>query len=556
MAGASDRPGASVPDSGEDGRPAGPCRGCGAPTVADQRYCLRCGALVGERRLDPLRLARGEAPFAEPDAGGAPVPGLVPVLAPAAPGEPEDDRRRISPIPLTAVAAVVIAAASGVAAGGSSVSAPRAYASGTPAPAATTATTPAPTPPADGGSSDAPATADAAATPDAAAPDTSEVAAADPETTADPPAADPPAADPPPTPDPPLGPESTAVGHVWLIALQGPGAAAAVDGLSGGGVQLTAATTLTRGPLANGLGLVAGAPPTPRTRAGCGDAVAGTAPAADDPCSLPATTASIPAALATAQKPWRAYFDVVPDGRPADAAVPAGACDLPAAGDAGGAALSARSPFAHLVGLRGGSCSAAIRSLGQLAGDVADAASTASFSYLALGGCGAPGGTPAPRPVGDQLRDALQTITTGPAYAQDGVVVVTTIDDAAANCAPGAAARSSRRAVVHGGQAGNAKAAARAFPGDPAAPAGAPSPTVVYSPWTPPGSTSATAYGALSVTRTIATVLGVPAPGAAADAAVPALGTDVLGRAAPGAAADSATTRARPRRAATPVSRR
>jgi hypothetical protein len=77
--------------------------------------------------------------------------------------------------------------------------------------------------------------------------------------------------------------------------------------------------------------------------------------------------------------------------------------------------------------------------------------------------------------------------------------------------------------------------------GAPAADAQA-RPTVVYSPWSPPGTTSDTAYGADAIARTTATALGVPAPGRAADPATPTFGTDVLGRAAPGA--EAAETRA------------
>ncbi|EHN11599.1 hypothetical protein PAI11_15240 [Patulibacter medicamentivorans] len=356
--------------------------------------------------------------------------------------------------------------------------------------------------------------------------------------------------------DPPLGPESTTIGHVWLVALQGPGAAEAVSAIGGGGVQLQGARTVTEGGLANALALTAGATPTPRTRSGCRDAqaaAAGAAPASDDPCALPAGTASIPAALGAAQRPWRAYLDAVPEGRAAGAAPPAGICDLPPAGDAAAIALSARSPFAHLTGLReGGACATAVRSLGQLDGDLADAGTTAVFSYLALGGCVPPGAPP--KPLADQLRDAVVSITTSRAYGQDGLLVVTTTDGAAPCGAPATPAQRAATGRWRRAATGNRAVHRAAFPGDPQAPAGVPSPTVVYSPWSEAGSTSTVAYDGFSIARTVATVLGVAAPGAAADGAVPTFGNDVLGRAAPGAT--DAESRAAAARTPTNVPRR
>jgi hypothetical protein len=55
-----------APILGESGEP---CRECGAPLAADQRYCLHCGARRGEARLDHTVYTREAAPVAP-----APVP--------------------------------------------------------------------------------------------------------------------------------------------------------------------------------------------------------------------------------------------------------------------------------------------------------------------------------------------------------------------------------------------------------------------------------------------------------------------------------------------------
>jgi hypothetical protein len=48
------------------------CPTCDAPVAPDQRYCLNCGARVGERRLDPLALLRTPELPERITAGGAP----------------------------------------------------------------------------------------------------------------------------------------------------------------------------------------------------------------------------------------------------------------------------------------------------------------------------------------------------------------------------------------------------------------------------------------------------------------------------------------------------
>ena len=63
------------------GEPNAPCRSCGSPLAADQRYCLHCGARRAEARLPFLDiLAQQASPGAGPAAAGrgpaAPPPGI------------------------------------------------------------------------------------------------------------------------------------------------------------------------------------------------------------------------------------------------------------------------------------------------------------------------------------------------------------------------------------------------------------------------------------------------------------------------------------------------
>jgi hypothetical protein len=423
-------------------------------------------------------------------------------------------------VPLTAAAAVLIAAGSGVLAGGASSRAPEAVALPGAAAAPATAAAPVAAPRTSSRSTEAAAddAPDAEPVVDPVAEESPAAPSASGGDEAPPPTGD---EVPPPTEDAPLGPESTAIGHVWVIALQGPDAAAAIAPVSGGGVTLERVTAPGRSALANGLALTAGLAPTPATDAGCAELVAGAVPDVASPCLQPAATPSIPGGLDLGRAPWRLYLDAVRIAPAADGTftAPAGACGPAPADDAAGRALAARSPVAHLAGVAS-TCATSVRGLDALAADVADPATAPAYSYLALGGC-APAPGPAV-PVADQLRDAVGTITASDAYQQAGLVVVTSVDATPAACGPSAVS------AVPAAGAPAADAQAR--------------PTVVYSPWSPPGTTSDTAYGADAIARTTATALGVPAPGRAADPATPTFGTDVLGRAAPGA--EAAETRA------------
>ncbi len=73
------------------------CRGCGAGTDVVQRYCLNCGARVGEPRLDFRRyLVAGESGAAQPAAAGAPA------------GEPPPQKPQRDFAPLAAAGGIAV----------------------------------------------------------------------------------------------------------------------------------------------------------------------------------------------------------------------------------------------------------------------------------------------------------------------------------------------------------------------------------------------------------------------------------------------------------------
>ncbi len=62
-----------APTLGPDGEP---CATCAAPLAGDQRYCLECGTRRGAPRLDPVALARGNAPGVVSGPGASGVAGV------------------------------------------------------------------------------------------------------------------------------------------------------------------------------------------------------------------------------------------------------------------------------------------------------------------------------------------------------------------------------------------------------------------------------------------------------------------------------------------------
>jgi hypothetical protein len=92
------------------GEPDAPCRTCGAPLAADQRYCLQCGTRRAEARLPFLEILKGQAPqgTAPRAASLAPPPGQHGALG----------RVSANAVAIAGVACLVLALGVGVLIGG------------------------------------------------------------------------------------------------------------------------------------------------------------------------------------------------------------------------------------------------------------------------------------------------------------------------------------------------------------------------------------------------------------------------------------------------------
>lgn len=77
---------------GKDGEP---CRECGAPLAADQRYCLNCGKRRGEPRIEFERLVPGAASANGTSPG---VPGVAGEGAPVQPPQAAGPQRDYTPL--------------------------------------------------------------------------------------------------------------------------------------------------------------------------------------------------------------------------------------------------------------------------------------------------------------------------------------------------------------------------------------------------------------------------------------------------------------------------
>jgi hypothetical protein len=384
-----------------------PCRTCGSPLAADQRYCLECGERHGPPRLDWKAMATGHAAAgplaAEHDDGvgpGLPSPRIAAalvlgvlafgaVLGNAAGPDAADAGHRPR---MTIVAGVAPAAA------------PAPVPASVPAPATTEppadeggASTPvadegdASTPGADDGAADqGDAPADTTAPEDASSGDA-------PAATDDDPSTDDGTTDNATAPAPQLPP----VKHVWVVALTGHsydesfGPASPAPYLS---QELRAQGTLLpwyhaagHDPAAGGVALLGGQK----------DA---TGPFDDKTVTLPDQLSSI-------GQSWRAYVE--------------GATTAVAAGDSPCSAApetQPRNPFLRFATITGGS-DCPIAEPAQLATDVAEGTSAPAFSYILPGP--AHDGSTSLADADAWLKATLPAILTSPAYADGGLVVVT-----------------------------------------------------------------------------------------------------------------------------------
>jgi phosphatidylinositol-3-phosphatase len=421
------------------GTPGEPCAECGAPLAGDQRYCLNCGARRGARRLDPIAVARGQGATAAPPR----QPPRRPRIA-AAPLE--------MPGPRAVGAAALAVLGFGIAAG--ALAGPRAgTASAGRRPIAIVVSPPAA----------APAPAPAATTPHphaapAPTPAPNEVAAAPPSSPA--PAAATPAPSAPAhkapahhhnkTPAKPTPPAP--VKHVWLVALANQGADALFGPQSTApylskqlvpkGLFLPNWFAISHGEAPNLIAAVSGQAPNPATQADCQQYVDFQNGSG---CVYPAKTATLADQLTGAGLTWRAYLEDegnVPAGLPASCRHPdLGQPDPWTAPRPGDASLTRRDPFVYFHSIiDSADCGTQVVGLDRLADDLKDPQQTPAFSYLAPNAChdgrdepcadGAPAGPPA---ADAWLQTVVPQILASKAYADGGLIVITSDQGAAAD---------------------------------------------------------------------------------------------------------------------------
>jgi hypothetical protein len=393
-----------------------PCRTCGSPLAADQRYCLECGERHGAPRLDWKAMVVGtaavDAPLAEQDDGigpGLPTPRIAAALVlgvlafgvvvghAAGPGAtPADAGGRAN---VTILAAAPVMPAPPVPA---------------PGPAAWPTTTP--QPPTDEG--DSVVLEDTSSDDDAALDDTSadvgDDASADDESTTDDASADDDSttddtsADDGTTDDSataPPAPKLPPVKHIWVVALTGhsydesfgAGAGSAAPYLS---AELRAKGTLLswyhaagHDPSAGGVALLGGQKDT-------------LGPFDDK-------TVTLADQLTGAGRTWKAYIEGATAGlNPGD-----NPCLRPPE-------QQPRNPFLRFASITGAAeCGSSIADLDRIAPDAADTDSAPAFSYILPGP--AHDGSTSLADADGWLRTTLPTILDSKAYADGGLVVVT-----------------------------------------------------------------------------------------------------------------------------------
>jgi len=219
-----------------------------------------------------------------------------------------------------------------------------------------------------------------------------------------------------------------------LVALAGDDATTFATRLVPQGTLLTGYASVARGPLANGIALLSGQGPTQQTLAGCpppAGAAAG-APPADvtpdvlgddgqqidaDGCVYPFATGTVADQLTGAGLGWRAYVEDAADASAAAAPCP----------------VAVRDPFAWFHSLLDtGACARHVTGLDALDADLARGRSAPALLYVAPNTChdgqaapcapGAPAGAAAADAF---LADLIPRILASPAYADGGLIVIT-----------------------------------------------------------------------------------------------------------------------------------
>jgi phosphatidylinositol-3-phosphatase len=538
-----------------------PCADCGSPLDHDQRYCLACGARVGERspQLEQL-LGRGGA-----------HPGDTPSSASAAgplPDAPIETRPRASsglrlPTPRVSALLVLVFLAFGVVLGRVAASRPADTLASARSPLKVVLPTSAP----------------ASATASTAAPESSSASASEPPSSE---------AEPTPTPAPAAGvstnaaqaPKATpsgsragpsgsgggssgsrggsagtggesskalagtpaktlpAIKHVFLIMLSdepyasvfGPASSAPyVSQLERKGELLARYDAVAHEELANEVALLSGQGPTLETAANCPNytEIAPVSSGSEEQvlgngCVYPASTQTLVGQLAAKHLTWRAYVQGIDE-----AGAQPDACAHPALGQADPSAEQSastgpyatfRNPFVYFDSvIDSPACAADDVGLASLKGDLASAGATPSFSYIAPDRCddgnptpctaGAPSGM---APDNTFLAQVVPEIMASKAYKQDGLLVIT-VDEAPSS---GASADSSSCC----GQP--------LFPNDPSkSAAGAPRGggavgALLLSPFVKGGTTSQEEFNHFSLLRTIEDLFSLKPLGYAALPAV------------------------------------
>jgi hypothetical protein len=334
-----------------------------------------------------------------------------------------------------------------------------------------------------------------------------------------------------------------AVKHVVVVALADAGFEEAfgprsrapylAHDLRAQGVLLRRYHAIAHGGLPNLIALLSGQGTNPATDDGCPAMtpfVAAGKPADDGQlhgrgCVFPAGVPSLPAQLARRKLGWRAYVD----GADPPAGAPPGACRPPAAAPDGSRPGIDRNPllfFASLVSAP--DCSARVTGLAPLAADLAaPAAAAPAFTLIVPGACDAgrdgacPAGEPNGLPRADTwLREWMPRLQAAPAFAADGLVVVTFAE-----------ARATGKLADFASCCGQPQAVNEPASVDPQAPTagGGRVGAIVLGPHAKPGTVSNVPYNHLALLRTIEDAFGLGHLGLAGAPDLRPLGADVFG---------------------------
>jgi hypothetical protein len=449
----------------------GECPECGSACLAGQRYCIACGArrgpLPGAVAAQIAPMLKRQRVKAKTAATAAVAGASVAAGAAAATAKKAIPRRNHMPSPRAALVAVMCMLAFGVVIG--SATSQLAQSAGLssiilevsppppePEPVATAAVEPEP---------------EAEETEPVEAVPSSVPAEAVPEVEAEP-EIEP---EPEPEPEPELPPELPEpeglpeVKHLFLIALgengyeETFGATSTAPYLSkelpAQGELLPNYFAVTKGDLANQIALLSGQGPTPETAANCpnyGDVIPGTlsveGQVEGNGCLYPTPTPTLPEQLVTAGLKWKAYVEDsgngVLAGQPATCRHPLpGAPDPSQAPVPGDAYLTWRNPFVYFHSIVDRpDCAEADIGLDRLAPDLKKKVNprTPALSYIVPNACHAGGEAPCEpgRLVGaaaveEFLKTVVPQIQASPAYADGGLIAITSSQARQVSAVPG-----------------------------------------------------------------------------------------------------------------------